>query len=79
MNILLYGTKKDNATRAAERFFRERQIPFQFRDLSDKPLSEGELKNICAGRDPSDLIDTDSKSYEKENTPGWSMTLLKLS
>jgi arsenate reductase-like glutaredoxin family protein len=40
MNIILYGTKKCQDTRKAERFLKERKNDFQFRDVSDKPLSE---------------------------------------
>jgi arsenate reductase-like glutaredoxin family protein len=65
MSIILYGTKKCQDTRKAERFLKERKKDFQFRDVSDKPLSEGELKNLSAGRPSSDLIDTASRAYEK--------------
>ncbi len=65
MNIILYGTKKCQDTRKAERFLKERKNDFQFRDVSDKPLSEGELKNLSAGRPASDLIDAASKAYDK--------------
>lgn len=65
MNVILYGTKKCAETRKAERFFRERRIPFQFRDIDDKPVTEGELKNLAAGHSISDFIDTASKAYEK--------------
>jgi arsenate reductase-like glutaredoxin family protein len=63
MNIILYGTKKCADTRKAERFFRERKLPFQFRDIGETPLAEGELKNLCAGRDAAALIDSGSKKY----------------
>jgi len=65
MNIILYGTKKCVETKKAERFFRERKIPFQFRDIGDKPISEGELKNICPSRKADNLFDTGSKQYIK--------------
>lgn len=65
MNVIVYGTKKCAETRKAERFLRERRIPFQFRDIDDKPVTEGELKNLVAGHAASDLLDTASKAYEK--------------
>lgn len=65
MNIIIYGTKKCPDTRKAERFFRERKIPLQIRDIGETPVAEGELKNLVAGRSPSDLVDTGSKQYIK--------------
>ena len=65
MNIIIYGTRKCSETRKAERFFRERRIPAQFRDIAEKPLTDRELKNIAAGHSRSELIDPSSKSYEK--------------
>ncbi len=65
MNIILYGTKKCAETRKAQRFFQERKLPIQFRDISDMPIPEGELKNLTAGCDPSKFIDTGSKKYIK--------------
>jgi arsenate reductase-like glutaredoxin family protein len=65
MNIILYGTKKCADTRKLERFFQERRIAFQFRDISDKAVTEGELRNLCAGRKAESLVDVSSKAYEK--------------
>ena len=65
MNIMLYGTKKCADTRKLERFFQERRIPVQFRDVSDKAVTEGELKNLCAGHKANELVDAKSKAYEK--------------
>ena len=58
MNIQIFGTKKSSDTRKAERWFRERRIPFQSIDLLDKGISRGELRNVaqaCGGLDA--LID----------------------
>ena len=46
MNIQIFGTKKCNDTKKAERFFKERNIKFHFRDLAEKGISKGELNNI---------------------------------
>lgn len=66
MNVILYGTKKCAETRKAERFLKERKVEFQFRDIAEKPLTEGELKSIASGRDSSSLLDTGSKAYIKK-------------
>jgi arsenate reductase len=39
MNIQIIGTKKCKETQKAERFFKERRIKFQFRDLNLKGIS----------------------------------------
>lgn len=65
MNIMVYGTKKCPDTRKALRYFQDRKIPVQFRDLSETPLAEGELKNLTAGRDAAQLLDTGSRQFIK--------------
>ena len=47
MNIQIFGTKKCNNTKKAERFFKERGLKIHFRDLTEKGLAAGELQNIC--------------------------------
>jgi arsenate reductase (glutaredoxin) len=66
LNIQLMGTKKCRDTQKAERFFKDRRIPFQFRDLADKGISQGELNNISSVIPPEDLIDKEGKEYEKK-------------
>jgi arsenate reductase (glutaredoxin) len=66
MNIIIYGTKKCQGTKKAIRFFQERRIEAQFRDLSEKPLTEGELKNLAQGKLPDALVDTGSPRYIKK-------------
>ncbi len=46
MNIQIFGTKKSNDTRKAERFFKERGIKFQFVDLKEKAMSKGEFQSV---------------------------------
>lgn len=65
MNIMVYGTKKCAETRKVERFFQERRIKVQFRDVSDKPLTEGELRNLASGHRVSELVDEASRAYER--------------
>ena len=47
MNIQIFGTKKSNDTKKAERFFKERRIKYQFVDLKEKGLSKGEFRKVC--------------------------------
>ena len=65
MNIQIIGTKKCNGTKKAQRFFKERNINFHFKDLAEKGLSKGELENICRVYDCEELLDRNSKLYKK--------------
>ena len=47
MNIQIFGTKKCNDTKKAERFFKERGIKYQFIDLKEKTLSKGEFTSVA--------------------------------
>ncbi len=64
MNIQVIGTKKCKETRAVERFFKDRGISFHFADLTERGISKGELDKIISGRDPMDLLNTESKIYK---------------
>lgn len=46
MNIQIYGKKKCFDTQKAERYFKERKIPFQQIDLPKYGMSKGELKSV---------------------------------
>jgi Spx/MgsR family transcriptional regulator len=65
MNIQIIGTKKCSDTRKAERFFKERRIPYHFRDLNEKGVSKGELENICRSVPIEELINKDGKEFQK--------------
>lgn len=67
MNIQIFGIKNSNDTRKAERFFKERKIPFHFRDLSEKGISKGELENIKRVIPAEELIDKEGKQFQKRN------------
>lgn len=47
MNIQVFGTKKCNETKKAQRYFKERGIKFQFIDISEKEISKGEFRSVC--------------------------------
>jgi arsenate reductase-like glutaredoxin family protein len=64
--VQIIGTKKSNATKKAFRYFSERNIDYQFVDLSERRLSAGELENIARSvGDAELLLDTESKTYKK--------------
>ena len=47
MNIQIFGTKKCNDTKKAERFFKERSIKYQFIDMKEKGMSKGEFTSVA--------------------------------
>lgn len=67
MNIQIIGTKNCSDTRKAERYFKERRIPFHFRDLNEKGLAKGELDNISRKFSLEELIDREGKQFKKRN------------
>ncbi|MBZ2185288.1 MAG: arsenate reductase family protein [Bryobacter sp.] len=63
-SVQIFGTKNSSATRAAERFFRERRVEVHFVDLKQKPMSPGEIKRFLdqfGGFDK--LLDREGKEY----------------
>lgn len=64
MNIQIFGFKKCQRTRKAQRYFKERGVSFHFVDMAIKPMSPGELQRVASSVPPSDLIDTDGKAYK---------------
>ena len=47
MNIQIFGTKKCNDTKKAERYFKERGIKYQFVDMKEKGMSKGEFNSVA--------------------------------
>ena len=47
MNIQIFGTKKCNDTKKAERYFKERGMKFQFIDMKEKGMSKGEFTSVA--------------------------------
>lgn len=46
MAIQIFGTKKCKDTQKAERFFKERNVKYQFIDMKDKGMSKGEFTSV---------------------------------
>ncbi len=70
--IQIFGTNKSFDCKAAQRFFKERRIPFQFVDLKEKEMSAGEFDSVLAALARSEggrsqaveaMIDKKSKDY----------------
>ena len=67
MNIQIFGTLKCQETKKAQRYFKERGIPFQFINLSEKGLSKGELNSVKAAVSMDNLVDREGKEYGRLN------------
>ncbi|MCQ2604142.1 MAG: ArsC family transcriptional regulator [Spirochaetia bacterium] len=63
--IRIIGRNKCNKTKKAQRFFKERNIKFQYNDLDERELTAGELNNILKILPAENLLDTDSREYKK--------------
>lgn len=46
--VQIFGTNKSFDCKAAQRFFKERRIPFQFIDLKEKEMSAGEYDSVVS-------------------------------
>lgn len=67
MNIQIFGRKKCFDSKKAERYFKERNIKYQFIDVDIKGLSKGELNSIKICTPINTLINISSKEYTKFN------------
>lgn len=67
MAIQIFGTKKCQDTRKAERFFKERGVSYHFVDLTIRGLSKGELDRVKAAVGLDNLIDREGKEYARRN------------
>ncbi len=62
--VQIFGIKNSPATRAAERFFKERRVQIQIIDLKQKPMSPGEIRRFIERFGLTAMLDTESKTYQ---------------
>lgn len=67
MNIQIFGVNKCFDTKKAERYFKERKIKYQYIDLFEKGLSNGELQSVKQAVGLKEIINSKSKEYERLN------------
>jgi arsenate reductase-like glutaredoxin family protein len=63
VNVQIFGLKNSQATRAAERFFKERRLPIQLVDLKQKAMAPAELRRFTDRFGLAALLDTEGKAY----------------
>jgi len=62
--VQIFGVKGSSATRAAERFFKERRIQIQIVDLNQKTMAPAEIRRFTDRFGLANLLDTESKAYQ---------------
>lgn len=63
VSVQIFGMKNSQATRAAERYFKERRVAIHFVDLKQKPMARGEIKRFIDRFGLAALLDTEGKGY----------------
>ena len=63
VTVQIFGVKNSNATRAAERFFKERRVAIQLVDLKIKPMAPAEIRRFVQRFGLDKLIDTESSAW----------------
>ena len=61
--IQVFGLEKDQATRAAQRFFKERRVAISFVDLRKRPIAAAELRRFVERLGAPALLDETSRAY----------------
>ncbi|MBQ4465922.1 MAG: arsenate reductase family protein [Oscillospiraceae bacterium] len=65
MNIQIFGSKKSNDSKKAERWFKERRIKYQMIDMKEKGMSRGELTSVMQAVGGLDaLLDPNAKDKD---------------
>jgi arsenate reductase len=73
-DIQVFGMDDSAATRAAQRFFRERRIVVRYSDLRKRPIAPGELRRFVERLGARALLDETSKPYREAGLGYLTMT-----
>ena len=65
MEVQIFGTRKSQETRKAQRFFAERRVKVHFVDLKERAASKGELRRFSQRFGLTALIDKQSRRYQE--------------
>ena len=63
-DIQVFGREDSPATRAAQRFFRERRIVVHFHDVRKRPLAPGELRRFTDRLGARAVLDETARAYQ---------------
>jgi len=67
VNIQIYGVAKCFDTKKAERYFKERNIKYQYVDLQKYGLSKGEFASVKASIGLNNLFNKEAGEYNRLN------------
>jgi arsenate reductase len=65
VEVQVFGLKGSSATRAAERFFKERRVKIHYVDLANRPMSPGEIKRFTDRFGLNALLEMEGKAYRE--------------
>ena len=63
LSVQVFGTPDSQATRAAQRFFKERKIEVHFVDVSRKPMAPAELRRFIGAIGARSVADETSRAW----------------
>jgi arsenate reductase-like glutaredoxin family protein len=63
VTVQIFGVKNSQATRAAERFFKERRATIHMVDLKQRPMAPAEIRRFVERFGLMALIDAEGKPY----------------
>jgi arsenate reductase (glutaredoxin) len=63
LSVQIFGLKDSQATRAAERFFKERRVTIHMVDLKVKAMAGGEIRRFIERFGLAGLLDSEGKAY----------------
>jgi arsenate reductase (glutaredoxin) len=63
LRVQIFGLEKDQATRSAVRFFKERRVEIHQVDLRRKPIAAGELQRFVQRLGAAALLDREGRAY----------------
>ena len=66
VTVQIFGLKNSQATRAAERFFKERRTVLQLVDLKQKAMAPGEIKRFVERFGLAGLLESQGKTFVDE-------------
>lgn len=64
MNIQIYGSQKSFDTKKAERYFKERKIPYQYINIHEFGMSKSVFEAAKRSIPLEDMIDRKAKAYQ---------------
>jgi arsenate reductase (glutaredoxin) len=65
VTVQIFGLKNSQATRAAERFFKERRATIHSVNLSERPMAPAEIRRFIERFGLAQLVDREGKSWKE--------------